>query len=79
MQVCAFDVFFICLPNAETSSHGNITSSRSFILIIVVSKSKSTWFPEVEATLLEAYSGTMSLDDAFAQCQQQVDECLASE
>ena len=43
------------------------------------SKSKSTWFPEVEATLLEAYSGTMSLDDAFAQCQQQVDECLASE
>ncbi|MGN0399551.1 MAG: ABC transporter substrate-binding protein [Blautia sp.] len=43
------------------------------------SKSKSTWFPEVEATLLEVYSGNMDLDAACAQCQQQVDDCLATE
>lgn len=43
------------------------------------SKTKSTWFPEVEATLLEVYSGNMDLDTACAQCQQQVDECLATE
>lgn len=43
------------------------------------SKSKSTWFPEVEATLLEVYSGNMDLETAYAQCQQIVDECLAEE
>lgn len=43
------------------------------------SKSKSTWFPEVEATLLEVYSGSMDFGEACKQCQQQVDECLAAE
>lgn len=43
------------------------------------SKTKSTWFPEVEATLLEVYSGNMSFEDACKQCQQQVDESLATE
>lgn len=43
------------------------------------SKTKSTWFPEVEATLLEVYSGNMDFEAACAQCQQQVDECLATE
>lgn len=43
------------------------------------SKTKSTWFPEVEATLLEVYSGNMSFEDGCAQCQQQVDESLAEE
>lgn len=43
------------------------------------SKTKSTWFPEVEATLLEVYSGNMDLDTACTQCQQIVDECLAEE
>ncbi|MEY8351756.1 sugar ABC transporter substrate-binding protein [Lachnospiraceae bacterium 54-53] len=43
------------------------------------SKSKSTWFPEVEAALLEIYSGTSDLDTACQRCRQVVDECLAAE
>jgi multiple sugar transport system substrate-binding protein len=43
------------------------------------SKSKSTWYPEVEATLLEVYSGNMDVKAACEQCQQTVDESLATE
>ncbi|WP_230398081.1 ABC transporter substrate-binding protein [Novisyntrophococcus fermenticellae] len=43
------------------------------------SKSKSAWYPEVEATLLEVYSGNLDLDKACEQCQQVVDENLAAE
>lgn len=43
------------------------------------SKSKSYWFPEVEATLLEVYSGNMDLDAALQQCQAVVEENLATE
>lgn len=43
------------------------------------SKSKSYWFPEVEATLLEVYSGNMELDAALEKCQAVVTENLATE
>lgn len=43
------------------------------------SVSKSYWYPEVEATLLEVYSGNMSLDDALATCHDVVSGYLADE
>lgn len=43
------------------------------------STTKSYWYPEVEATLLEVYSGTMDADSALAKCQEIVSGYLAQE